>query len=123
MANLDASPGRLDLTFTQGKTWNLTLTVRDSGDDLVDLSGYACTWAMRTDYGAASATVTAVAAGTAGSITMGGTAGTIALTVPPTVTAGVAVASYVHEFELTDGSGAKPPFVAGSVQVKAEVVS
>jgi hypothetical protein len=122
MATLDASPGRLDLTFTQGKTWDVTLTVRDSDGGLVDLSGYACTWALRTDYGAATATVSAAAAGTAGATVMGGTAGTIALSVPPSVTAGVAVASYVHEFELTDGSGAKPPFVAGSVQVTAEVV-
>lgn len=122
MANLDASPGVLNLTLAQGKTWDLLLTLRDSDAALVDLSGYSCSWQVRETPSASTAVVSASVGGTAGAITMGGTAGTIRLVVPSTVTAGVAAGPYAHEFELVDGSGARPPFVGGAVTVTAEVV-
>ena len=123
MADLDMSPGTLNMTVTQGKTWTVTLTARDSAGSAVNLTGYDCAWAMSCDFDSSQAEITATVGGTAGAITLGGTAGTIVLTVPSTVTAGAAVGRWLHEFEITEPGGTKPPFVAGVVTVKKEIVA
>ena len=118
MANLSIEPGALDITAWKGTTWRIVQTVRDSTGTVVNLTGYDCAWAMADTYGG-----TAVLASTVGTgITLGGTAGTITHVVPATATAGVAVGSYVHQYELTEPGGGKPPYLAGIVTVTGEVV-
>lgn len=118
MARLDVSNGTLDVTSTQGKTWVVTFTLRDSAGALVNLNGYTAAWTMKDTYGG-----TTVASGTSSTyLTMGGAAGTIALSVPASVTAGIASGPYVHELEWTSGSGVKTG-ISGDWLVEPEVVT
>lgn len=119
MANLSIEPGDLNVTAWRGTTWRITQTVRDSGGNLVNLTGYDCTWAMASQYGGSAVLTSTVGTG----ITLGGTAGTITHVVSATATAGVAIGEYVHQYELTEPSGGKPPFTAGVITVKGEVVT
>ncbi len=119
MATVSIEPGPLDITAWRGTTWRITQTVRDSGGALVNLTGYDCSWAMADTYGGTAV----LSSGTATGITLGGTAGTITHIVAATATAGVAIGSYVHQYELTEPGGTKPPFTAGVITVKGEVVT
>ena len=79
MASLSIEPGVLNVTAQAGKTWGpLVFTIVDSTGTVVNLTGYSASWAI-ADYLGATPVLTA---STANYVTMGGTAGTITLTMP-----------------------------------------
>jgi hypothetical protein len=98
MATLDISNPEIDVTATAGKTWSLSLAYTDSAGTVVPLS--TASWALRESFGGTAV----LSAGTATYITMG-TAGDFTMTLPGTVTSGVAEGQYVHEFEWTTTGG------------------
>lgn len=119
MANISIEPGTLNVTATKGTTWKITQTIRSlETGQLVNLTGYDCNWAMAETYGG-----TAIAsAGTASGLVLGGTAGTITHVVSSTITAGMAIGQYVHQYELIEPDGEKPPHLIGTIKVTGEVV-
>lgn len=94
------SPSTYNITCPQGATYSTTFTVSQDGVPL-DLTGYTAALQVRDSYSAVDAEISL----TSGSgITLGGTAGTIAVVVSSTVTAGVAANTYVYDLELYSGS-------------------
>ena len=115
MANLDLTGGTLNVTAAQGKTWAFRLAFPAG----TNLTGYDCHWAMADTPGGTAI----LSAGTGTGITMGGTAGYIDFEIASTATAGAAVGSYIHEFELTEPGGDKPGFIRGTWNVVWEAVT
>lgn len=118
MARLNLEPARLDLTVTQGKTWAFVFTLNDPAGEPLDLDGYTATWAVRAFATAAGDPIVAATVGDG--VTIDGN--TITVAVPPEDTADVPQGRYVHEIELVEPSGHRPPFVGGRLTVFPEVV-
>lgn len=118
MASLNIDAGALDVTAQRGQRWSLVLTVRDSNDALVNLTGYDCTWTLAAAYGD-----TPILSGTSSDyLTMGGALGTIALDVPSSVT-DVSPGTYLHGFELIIPGGERTAFLRGSWTVTGRVAA
>ena len=114
---MSVSPGILNLTFPQGATWDLSLTWTDSDGDPINLTAYSARMQVRHSYDAGTP-VLSLTNGTG--ITLGGTAGTIDVTVAASVTAGVAAAQYVYDLEV-EASSVVTRVVQGSLTVTPEV--
>lgn len=116
------APGSLDLSLWAGSSWDYTLTWQ-SGGTAVNLSGYTAALKMRSDKQDADVLVHLA---TGSGITLGGTAGTIALamTAAQTAALGSALAyrdtTLVYDLEL-DGGSQVTRLVEGMVTVSAEV--
>ena len=94
------SPSTYNITCPQGATYSTTFTVSQDGVPL-DLTGYTAALQVRDSY---SATDPEISLTSGAGITLGGTAGTIAVVVASTVTAGVPANTYVYDLELYSGS-------------------
>lgn len=108
----------LQWTAGQGETWNLNLLWKDSAGTPVNLTGYSARMQARSTY-AATATALSITAGSG--ITLGGTAGTIAISVPAATTAALGAASYVFDLEVESGAGVVTRLVEGNLIVTPEV--
>ena len=110
------NPGFYDLQCPQGATFNKRFTLLLS-DVPVNLTGYTARMQVRESYDSASAVVSL----TSGSgIALGGTAGTIDVTVSSTATAALDAGQYVYDLELDSGSSVDR-WLQGSWIVSAEV--
>ena len=118
MTALSITPGTLDITATQGKTWSIVITVRDNAGELKDLTGYTARWQVRSSAGD-SKKVLSLTTGSGITLT---SQGLITLTATAAQTSAIPASNYVHEIELTEPGGAIPPFLAGKLVVQAEVV-
>lgn len=120
-------PGAYDICIYQGGTVALTFiwsagnccgqgTV-GAGPQPVDLTGYTATLQIRS-FKSTSAQLYYDASS---DIVLGGTAGTIALTIPATVTEGFTWYSGWYDLLLTDSSGNVTPLLAGTASVTQAV--
>lgn len=120
------SPGSWSPPVYAGATFTRTLTVT-SGTAVVDLTGYDARLQARTAYTAGSAVLTL---GTASGLTMGGTAGTIGITIAATATAALGsaldvyttgnAAQLVYDLELQSGGGDVTQLLRGVMTVWPE---
>jgi hypothetical protein len=115
---MSIAPGILNLTFSQGATWKLSMTYTNSTGDPIDLSAYSARMQARPSYESATK-VLDLANGTG--ITLGGTAGTIDLLVPATTTAAIGAAQYVYDLEISSASSEVTRVVEGTLLVTPEV--
>jgi len=106
------------ITAEQGATFTRVLTWRDSNDVLINLTGYTARMQVRTDYFAATATLTLTTENS--KIVLGGALGTITLSVTATDMAAVSEGSYVYDLEMINGSTVTR-LVQGTFAVNAEV--
>ena len=114
-----ASSNRYDLEIKQGATLSLTATWKDSTDAAVNLTGYTARMQMRSTYDA-SATILSLTS--SAGITLGGAAGTIAISASATVTAALTAPwSGVWDLELVSGSGEVTRLLEGAASVSPEV--
>lgn len=67
-----------------------------------DLTGYTARMQVRTDYSSTAIVVELTTEN--GRIILGGTAGTISLMIPATITAALTPGVYVHDLKLINGS-------------------
>jgi len=94
------NPGIYNITCPQGATWDRTFTVTIGGTAL-NLTGYTAAMQVRDSAGAATALISL----TNGSgITLGGTAGSVGVTIASTATAALSAGSYSYDLELNSGS-------------------
>lgn len=115
---MSVAPGLLNLTFSQGATWKLSMAYNNSDGVPIDLSNYTARMQARTTYTAATAALTL----TNGSgITLGGTAGSIDLLVPASTTATIGAAQYVYDMELVSASNEVTRLIEGTLIVTPEV--
>jgi hypothetical protein len=112
--------GRYDIIADQGSTLNRALIYVDSANVPVDLTGYDAAMQVRENYGSTALVLSLSTDGTAPEITLGGTAGTIDVSVPASVMATIPAGVYVYDLELDDdGTIVKP--VRGQFEVRPEV--
>ena len=111
------APGYLDLDCWQGANFDYQLTWTVSGS-AVNVTGYTARMQVR-QYAESTATVLSLVNGTG--ITLGGTAGTIALSAVATATSAIEAGQYVYDLEVVSGAGYVTRLVEGSFVVYAEV--
>jgi len=110
---------RYDLEIKQGATLSLTATWKDSAGTAVNLTGYTARLQVRATYDSSS---TILSLTSAAGITLGGAAGTIAITASAATTAALtAPFSGVYDLELVSGGGEVTRLLEGTATVSPEV--
>ena len=84
----------------QGATFKHTLTLKDSADALINLTGYSAEMDLRKNQDDSSEVATLTVANNR--ITMGGSAGTIVLEISATDTSALLVGDGVYDIDLTE---------------------
>jgi hypothetical protein len=110
---------RYDLEIKQGATLSLTATWKDSSGTAVNLTGYTARMQVRATYDSSS---TILSLTSSSGITLGGSAGTIAITASATTTAALTAPwSGVWDLELVSGGGEVTRLLEGAATVSPEV--
>ena len=113
-----------DLIVDQGATVNTVFTVKNSARSPISLAGYEARMQVRTfDTTTRDPSATVVANYTTGNgyLTVGGTAGTVTLLIPPADMAAYEPGNYVYDVEVESGTGETTRIVQGKFIVRAEV--
>jgi len=110
------SPATYNITAYQGATYDLNLTWAIGGTP-VNLTGYTAAMQVRENAGSI-ATILSFASGTG--ITLGGTAGTIAVTASASTMGSATPGDYVYDLELNSGSQVTR-LIQGAFSIQAEV--
>jgi len=107
------------LTINQGATWPFKAIWKDNLGNLINLTGYTARLQVRATYDSSS---TILSLTSAAGITLGGAAGTIAITASATTTAALtAPFSGVYDLELVSGGGEVTRLLEGTATVSPEV--
>ena len=110
-------PGNHDFKARQGMTFAPQLTWAIDGT-AVNLTGYTARMQVRPTVDSTAVPINL----TSGSgITLGGTAGTIQLSVAATALAAIEAGRYVYDLELQSGGGTVTTILAGYFDVSPEV--
>lgn len=112
-------PGNYDFTLYQGATFLRTLTWQDENETAINLTGYTARMHLRTSQDAETPFVILTTEN--GGITLGGSAGTITLTISAGDTAEITETSGVYDLEIISGSGVVTRLLAGKILVSKEV--
>jgi hypothetical protein len=104
---------KANLVVDQGSTFSTEITVATDGGSLLDLTGYTGAAQMRRHYSSTNSVSFAV--------TLGGTDGTVQLSLTSNQTTNLAAARYVYDVELTDGSGNISRILEGYITVSPNV--
>ena len=124
MAPISDTPGTWNPSIYAGQDWAPTLTVAVGGTP-VNLTGYTARMMAKPDYTASTATLSLTTGGSG--ITLGGTAGTIALSQTSTQTAALGAAlSYaqtqlLYDLELVSSGTVVTRLLQGVITVYPEV--
>jgi hypothetical protein len=116
---MSAPAGIYNIVADQGATFARQLTWKDTAGAPVDLTAYTARMQLRTAIDATGAAVLELTTEN-NRIVLGGTAGTIDLTVAATAMAAVAASTYVYDLELVDGS-VVTRLVQGTFELRGEV--
>jgi hypothetical protein len=109
--------GKHNITANQGETFNFSFTISTDGTPW-DLTGYTARMQVRTTV---EATDKLLDLTTSSGITLGGSAGTVAITVSATGMAALISGRHVYDIEVVSGSGTVTRILEGKFIVKAEV--
>lgn len=108
-----------DFCILQGATFERVLKWKADGS-LVNLTGYSARMHIRPTAGSNTLTL-ALTTGADGRITLGGSAGTITLSISATDTAAINAGRYVYDLELVSAGGIVTRLLQGIVTVSANV--
>ena len=104
----------------QGATFSKTLTLKDSSDALINLTGYSGgEMDLRSNHDSSSAYLTLTTSNNR--MTLGGSAGTVTLTISASDTSGLDIQDGDYDLELTDGSSNVYRILEGTFQVRPQV--
>lgn len=111
---------RHNITIEQGATFTLNATWKAADGTPVDLTGYAARMQARQTYASATTVLNLTSAG--GNIALGGTAGTVVVTISATATAALTAPwAGVYDLELVSAGGVVTRLLEGSARVTPEV--
>jgi hypothetical protein len=110
------NPGVYNITCPQGATFDRTFTLTVGGT-AQNLTGYTAAMQVRESI---NATSTLISLTSSSGITLGGSAGTVLVTIPASTTATVLPGIYVYDLELYSGS-VTTRLLQGSFTVTGEV--
>jgi hypothetical protein len=112
------TPGSLDFLIPKGSTFSRTLTWKVSGSP-VNLTNYTARMQARTSAVSGTAVLDMTTANS--KITLGGTAGTITLSLSATETAAITQTSLAYDLELVSAGGVVTRLVEGQIVLTPEV--
>lgn len=110
--------GKHNITANQGETFNFSFTISTDGTPW-DLTGYTARMQVRTTVEATTKLLDLTSGD--GDITLGGSAGTVAITVSATDMAALIAGRHVYDIEVVSGGGVVTRILEGKFSVKAEV--
>ena len=110
------SPANYNITAYQGATYDLNLTWAIGGT-AVNLTGYSAAMDVRENV---NSTATILRFTNGSGITLGGTAGTIAVTASANTMGSAIAGNYVYDLELSSG-GQVTRLIQGGFAIQAEV--
>ena len=110
------NPGTYNFTLYQGADWDRTFTVTQGGSAL-NLSGYSASMQIRE---AADSTAYLLSLTSGLGITLGGTAGTVAVAITSAQSSAISAGSYAYDLELLSGSQVTR-LIQGAVNVSGNV--
>jgi hypothetical protein len=114
--------GLYNITCQQGATLQRQLTWTDSARDAYNLTGYTARMQVRDNVSSNTIVIAlSTTAGSGGTITLGGTAGTVDLLIPAANTTTLTAGQYVYDLELVSGGGVVTRLLEGNFKVTAEV--
>lgn len=131
---------RQDLQFRQGETWTFTYVHKDAAGSIIDLTGYSARMAIKAGFGDSfEAYLSSGADANGGTITLGGAAGTVVMSMTATESKQLAgdlqfygfdqadidrvlepQIELIYDLELEDGSGVVTRALEGRVIVNRE---
>jgi hypothetical protein len=111
------NPGDYNIKCPQGATFDKTFTITVNGSPM-NLTGYTAAMQVRETY---DSTTTLLSLTNGSGITLGGTAGTIAVLVSSTATAAIADGFYSYDLEITSGGGVTDRLLQGKFVVTPQV--
>lgn len=109
--------GKYNIVIEQGTTFNMDFTIK-TGTTPWDLTSYSARMQVRTSSGAAN---TLLSLTNGAGITLGGSAGTVAVSVSAAATAAIVAGRYVYDLEIESAGGQVWRIIEGKATVKAEV--
>ena len=114
------SAGFHHFVIEQGATFSKVLTLKDSSDSVVNLTGYASgEMDLRQEVDSSSVITTLTTSN--GGIALGGAAGTVTLTISASDTGNLSVQDGVYDLEIVDGSSNVFRILEGTFEVRGEV--
>ena len=114
------SAGYHHFIIEQGATFGQTLTLKDSSDTLINLTGYASAEMDLRETPESSAVVATLT--TANSrITLGGSAGTVTLSISATDTANLTAGDGVYDLEIVDGNSRVYRILEGTYSIRRNI--
>jgi len=114
------SAGYHHFIIEQGATFGQTLTLKDSSDTLINLTGYASAeMDLRETPESSSEVLTLTTANSR--IALGGTAGTVTLTISASDTANLTAGDGVFDLEVVDGSSNIYRILEGTYSVRRNI--
>lgn len=113
------SAGALDIILEQGATFTLAMVWTDPDDLPINLTGYTARMQVRQMPNVYEVIVELTTEN--GRIALGGSAGTIDLTIAAADTEALPGGEYVYDLELVSGGGIVTRLVEGACLIPAEV--
>ena len=113
------SAGFYHFIIEAGATFKHTLTLKDSSDTVINLTGYSAEMDLRKNQDDSSEIITLTVANSR--VTMGGAAGTIVLEFSATDTASLSVGDGVYDIKLTDSNGKVDRVLEGTYSIRGNV--
>ncbi len=113
------SAGYHHFIIEQGATFGQTLTLKDSSDAVINLTGFSGAMQFRENPDATSAVLEITTANSR--MTMGGIAGTITLEVSATDTAALTASDGVFDLEITSGAGVVSRLIEGTYSIRRNI--
>jgi hypothetical protein len=110
--------GKYDIIIERGADFNFGMTLYDSSGALINLTGYSAAMMVRNKFSDPSPLLSLVSGA---AITLGGSAGTIAVFVPGATTLGLSAGIGVYDLILTAPGGQISRLVEGSVSITPQV--
>ena len=110
--------GVYHFSIEQGSTFSRVITYKDSSGTLVNLTGYTARMHLRKKIDDASTIIELTTENS--KISLGGSAGTVTLTITAADTANLDAVEGVYDLELVSGSTVEK-LIAGTFTVKKEV--
>ena len=109
--------GKYNIKVEQGATFILDFTIK-TGSTPWNLTGYTARMQVRTSV---NASTTLLSISTSDYVTLGGSLGTVAISVPATVTDDLIAGRHVYDFELVSSGGQVWRVLEGKFTVSPEV--
>ena len=109
----DYLPANYDLVLYKGDYLPFAVTLKDSTNEPINLTGYTAKCSIRANYGAsesfdADCTITPAA-------------GKVDIVFPSSLTSTLTAGAYIWDFQITDPDGNNRPYFTGDVTVYGEV--